>query len=75
MIGDVFLFRLCQQIVPRLVEAGNDPHPKVKESVRAAMSDISSVIRNPEILRLSPILLNALADPGDFNFSLFQFSF
>jgi hypothetical protein len=52
------------QIIPRLVEAGSDPHPKVKESAKAAMSDISSVIRNPEISNLSPVLLSALSDPS-----------
>ena len=44
----------------RLVEAGSDPHPKVKENARNAMVDISSVIRNPEIASLSPILLAAM---------------
>jgi hypothetical protein len=29
------------------------------------MSDISSVIRNPEVLRLAPVLLAALADPAN----------
>lgn len=53
------------QIVPRLVEAGSDPHPKVKEGARAAMLDISSVIRNPEISRLAPVLLSAMADPAN----------
>ena len=53
------------QIIPRLVEAGSDPHPKVKEGARAAMLDISSVIRNPEISRLAPILLAAMADPSN----------
>eukprot|EP01038_Epipyxis_sp_PR26KG_P007132 gene7132-9733_t len=53
------------QIVPRLVEAGSDPHPKVKESAKNAMLDISSVIKNPEVSRLSPILLNALSDPSN----------
>ncbi len=51
-------------MVPRLVEAGADPHPKVKESARAALQDISAVIRNPEISRLSGVLLGALADPS-----------
>ena len=56
---------LClPQIVPRLVDAGSDPHPKVKESAKEAMSDISSVIRNPEIAQLGPILLAALGDPA-----------
>jgi hypothetical protein len=53
------------QIIPRLVEAGSDPHPKVKESARAAMADISSVIRNPEVAQLGPVLLAALGDPAN----------
>lgn len=53
------------QIVPRLVEAGYDPHPKVKESAKSAMIDISSVIKNPEVARLSPVLLSALSDPAN----------
>jgi hypothetical protein len=44
------------------VEAGSDPHPKVKDSAKAAMQDISSVIRNPEISRISPFLLAALVN-------------
>jgi len=53
------------QIIPRLVEAGYDPHPKVKEAAKNAMSDISSVIKNPEVSRLSPVLLAALSDPAN----------
>jgi len=30
------------QVVPALMQAGSDPHPKVKESARAALLDISS---------------------------------
>ena len=52
------------QIIPLLVAAGSDPHPKVKESARSALSDISSVIKNPEIADLSPVLLQAIADPA-----------
>ena len=52
------------QVVPRLVEAGSDPHPKVKETAKIALADISSVIKNPEINRLAPTLLGALADPA-----------
>jgi HEAT repeat protein len=53
------------QIIPRLVEASYDPHPKVKEAAKNAMSDISSVIKNPEVSRLSPVLLAALSDPAN----------
>jgi HEAT repeat len=53
------------QIVPRLVEAVADSHPKVKESAKAAMADITSVIKNPEISLLCPVLLAALGDPAN----------
>lgn len=53
------------QIIPKLVDAGSDPHPKVRESARTAMAEISSVIRNPELSRLSPVLLSALGDPSN----------
>jgi HEAT repeat protein len=53
------------QIIPRLVEAGSDPHPKVKESARHALVDISSVIKNPEVAELSPVLMEAIADPAN----------
>jgi hypothetical protein len=50
------------QIVPKLCDAFTDPHPKVKDAARTAMQDICSVVRNPEVSRLSPVLLNALTD-------------
>lgn len=53
------------QIIPQLVESGSDPHPKVKESAKEAMGDISSVIRNPELASLSPVLLAAIGDPAN----------
>ena len=54
------------QIVSHLVDkSASDPHPKVKESAKLALQDISSVIKNPEVSRLSNILLLALADPAN----------
>jgi HEAT repeat protein len=53
------------QVIPKLVEATSDPHPKVKESAKAALADISSVIKNPEIGKLAPHLLSALSDPAN----------
>ena len=52
------------QIVPCIVDASNDTHPRVKEGAKLVMSDITTVIRNPEVSALSPILLGALADPA-----------
>jgi hypothetical protein len=53
------------QIVPTLVEASFDAHPKVKEAAKTTMSEISGVIKNPEIAHLSPVLLSALGDPSN----------
>lgn len=49
-------------IIPPLLTAANDSHPKVKASALAALKDISSVIRNPEIANISNSLLDALCD-------------
>ena len=52
------------KVVPKLTEAFTDTHPKVKASAEAALDEISSVIRNPEIREISPALLKALTDPA-----------
>ncbi|KAL3916015.1 MAG: hypothetical protein SGILL_005369, partial [Bacillariaceae sp.] len=53
------------KVVPKLTDAFADTHPKVKASAQGALEEISSVIRNPEIHDISPVLLNALTDPAD----------
>lgn len=53
------------QIIPKLVEAISDPHPKVKEAAKAALGDLGMVIKNPEVAALSPVLLAALCDPAN----------
>jgi len=37
----------------------------VKASAQEALNEISTVVRNPEISSISPILLKALTDPAD----------
>jgi hypothetical protein len=37
----------------------------VKESAKNAMQDISSVIRNPEVSQMAPVLLAAMGDPAN----------
>lgn len=54
------------KVVPKLTEAFSDTHPKVKTSAQEALNEISTVIRNPEIKGVSPILLKALTDPADY---------
>lgn len=50
-------------IVPRLLEVNADANEKVQVASRAALKQIGSVVRNPEILTLVPVLLAALNDP------------
>ncbi|DBA03620.1 TPA: hypothetical protein N0F65_006799 [Lagenidium giganteum] len=52
------------QVVPKLMEALTDSHPRVREAGKAALRDIGSVVRNPEIASISNALLNALEDPN-----------
>ena len=55
------------QIVPVLGEALADPHPKVSAAAKDAMDEVGSVIKNPEVAKLVPTLMKALADPNKHN--------
>ncbi|XP_028035975.1 eIF-2-alpha kinase activator GCN1 isoform X1 [Bombyx mandarina] len=52
-------------IVPRLIEVLSDSHLRVQLSAAAALKVIGSVIRNPEIQAIVPVLLQALQDPSN----------
>ncbi|KAE9015717.1 hypothetical protein PR001_g13467 [Phytophthora rubi] len=52
------------QVVPKLMAALTDSHPKVRDAGKSALRDVGSVVRNPEIATISKVLLDALEDPN-----------
>lgn len=52
-------------IVPRLMDVLADSHSKVQVAGTQALKQIGSVIKNPEIQELVPVLLEALSDPSN----------
>ncbi|XP_041977566.1 eIF-2-alpha kinase activator GCN1 isoform X2 [Aricia agestis] len=52
-------------IVPKLIEVLSDSHMRVQEAAAEALKVIGSVIRNPEIQAIVPVLLQALQDPSN----------
>lgn len=50
-------------IVPQLMEVMTDSHSKVQAAGAQALQQIASVVKNPEIQPVVPMLLDALANP------------
>uniref|UniRef100_A0A0E0KIC1 TOG domain-containing protein n=1 Tax=Oryza punctata TaxID=4537 RepID=A0A0E0KIC1_ORYPU len=59
------LSQCLPKIVPKLTEVLTDTHPKVQAAGQTALQQVGSVIKNPEISALVPILLSALTDPNN----------
>jgi HEAT repeat protein len=53
------------QVVPKLTEALKDAQSRVKDAGKAALDDIASVIQNPEVVAIVPLLKSALIKPAD----------
>ncbi|GMF97863.1 binding protein [[Candida] boidinii] len=53
------------KIVPEIVKVLNDSHKEVRKAADQALKKFGDVIRNPEIQKLVPILLNAIGDPAN----------
>ncbi|EGZ23887.1 hypothetical protein PHYSODRAFT_485685 [Phytophthora sojae] len=60
------------QVVPKLMTALTDSHPKVRDAGKNALRDVGSVVRNPEIATISKVLLDALEDPNRYTAEALQ---
>ncbi|KAH9256625.1 hypothetical protein BASA81_005129 [Batrachochytrium salamandrivorans] len=52
-------------VVPKLIDTFTDTHAKVRSAAVAALRDVQSVVKNPEIDRIAPNLISALTDPHE----------
>jgi hypothetical protein len=51
------------KVIKEIMTVFKDPHEKVQETAIAVLKDISSVIKNPEIVDLSDLLIAAVSNP------------
>ena len=53
------------EIVPQVVKSFTDTNPQVLDAARKALADIGSVVTNPEIFQIVPILIKSLSDVSE----------
>jgi hypothetical protein len=53
------------QVMPKLTESLKDAQSRVRDAGKAALDDVASVIKNPEVVALVPLLKTALVKPAD----------
>lgn len=51
------------KVIKEIMQVFKDPHTKVQETAVMVLKDISSVIKNPEIVALSDLLIDAVSNP------------
>lgn len=59
----VMMASALPRVVPRLLQVMSEPKKEVSDAAHAALTQIASVITNPEIVPLLPSLQTALRDP------------
>lgn len=53
------------KVIKEIMIVFKDPHHKVQETAVNVLKDISSVIKNPEIVELSSLLIDAISNPPE----------
>jgi len=51
------------KVIKEIMQVLKDPHTKVQETAVTVLKDISSVIKNPEIVELGSLLIDAISNP------------
>ena len=52
------------QVMPKLTESLKDAQSRVKDAGKAALNQIASVIQNPEVVELVPLLKTPSSNPA-----------
>ncbi len=53
------------KVIKEIMQVLKDPHEKVQETAIQVLNDIASAIKNPEIVNISSILIDAISNPFD----------